>query len=76
MDYGELLWPSSITGCGYLVAHCTSFEYSAPSRWNSVQGHLKMTGVITLGELKSVLNDLENRRLSQCLCYLMLCFYL
>ena len=33
-----------------------------------------MTGVITLGELKSVLNDLENSRLGQCLCYLMLCF--
>lgn len=43
-----------ITRCGYLVDHCTLFKYTAPSSWNNVQRELKLSEVITLGELKSV----------------------
>lgn len=44
------------------------FKHAAPSAWNDLQKDCKLPGLITLGELKSILKDNETRSLGHCNC--------
>lgn len=41
-----------------------AFKYAAPCSWNNAQKDLKLSELITAGEFKETLNDLQNSRLN------------
>ena len=43
-------------------------KYAAPSAWNTVQKHPKLSELVNLGEFKVMLKDREDSALGQCNC--------
>ena len=45
-----------------------AFTFSAPSAWNDVQKDLKLTHLVTLGEIKTKIKDREMSSIESCHC--------
>ena len=46
-----------------------AFSFSGPSSWNMLQQDLKLSSLVTLGEFKILLKDLEKASIENCCCF-------
>ena len=49
-----------------ILLRCWFLKYAAPSVWNNIQKELKLSDLITMGELKSILKDREQESIGWC----------